>query len=328
MDTVLEVKNLSVAFQTVLGEVKAVRDVSFTIKKGSVTAIVGESGCGKSVTAKSIMGLIKKPGKVSDDSEILFQGENIQNYSKKEWENYRGQKCSICFQDALASLNPTMTVGKQIMEKIRVHKKVSKKEAWNEAAEMLAKVGIPNPEIRMRQYPHEFSGGMRQRVMLAIAMTLNPPLVIADEPTTALDVTVQADILDMMKQMQKEYHTSILLITHDLGIVANFATDLIVMYAGKIVETGSAEDIFYHPAHPYTKALLAAVPRLDYNDTKLTTIEGTPPNMAKPPIGCPFEARCKYSELVCKEKFPEKAALTEGHTVCCHFCKKGGFHGR
>ena len=202
MDTVLEVKNLSVAFQTVLGEVKAVRDVSFTIKKGSVTAIVGESGCGKSVTAKSIMGLIKKPGKVSDDSEILFQGENIQNYSKKEWENYRGQKCSICFQDALASLNPTMTVGKQIMEKIRVHKKVSKKEAWNEAAEMLAKVGIPNPEIRMRQYPHEFSGGMRQRVMLAIAMTLNPPLVIADEPTTALDVTVQADILDMMKQMQ------------------------------------------------------------------------------------------------------------------------------
>lgn len=258
MDTVLEVKNLSVAFQTVLGEVKAVRDVSFTIKKGSVTAIVGESGCGKSVTAKSIMGLIKKPGKVSDDSEILFQGENIQNYSKKEWENYRGQKCSICFQDALASLNPTMTVGKQIMEKIRVHKKVSKKEAWNEAAEMLAKVGIPNPEIRIRQYPHEFSGGMRQRVMLAIAMTLNPPLVIADEPTTALDVTVQADILDMMKQMQKEYHTSILLITHDLGIVANFATNIIVMYAGKIVETGSAEDIFYHPAHPYTKALLAA----------------------------------------------------------------------
>ena len=326
MNSLLEVKNLSVSFQTGLGEVKAVRDISFAIEEGSTTAIVGESGCGKSVTAKSIMGLIKKPGRVSHNSEILFQGENIQNYSKKEWENYRGKKCSICFQDALASLNPTMTVGKQIMEKIRVHKKVSKKEAWNEAEDMLAKVGIPNPAIRMRQYPHEFSGGMRQRVMLAIAMTLNPPLVIADEPTTALDVTVQADILDMMKQMQKECRTSILLITHDLGIVANFATNIIVMYAGKIVETGSAEDIFYHAAHPYTKALLAAVPRLDGNDTKLTTIEGNPPNMVQPSTGCPFEERCRCCQSVCKEQFPEKIDLTKEHSVCCHLCKKGEFN--
>ena len=256
MSKVLEVRNLSVSFRTLKGEVQAVRDVSFDIEKGSVTAIVGESGCGKSVTSKSIMGLIKKPGYVSKDSQIIFQGENIQEYNRKQWEAYRGPKCSICFQDALTALNPTMTVGKQIMEKIRVHKKVSKQEAWAEAVQMLERVGIPNPELRMKQYPHEFSGGMRQRVMIAIAMTLNPDLLIADEPTTALDVTVQADILDMMKEIQKEHPMSIILITHDLGIVANFATDIIVMYAGKIVERGTAEDIFYHPTHPYTKALL------------------------------------------------------------------------
>ena len=194
------------------------------------------------------------------NSQIIFQGENIQEYNRKQWEAYRGPKCSICFQDALTALNPTMTVGKQIMEKIRVHKKVSKQEAWAEAVQMLERVGIPNPELRMKQYPHEFSGGMRQRVMIAIAMTLNPDLLIADEPTTALDVTVQADILDMMKEIQKEHPMSIILITHDLGIVANFATDIIVMYAGKIVERGTSEDIFYHPTHPYTKALLSAVP--------------------------------------------------------------------
>ena len=236
MSKVLEVRNLSVSVRTLKGEVQAVRDVSFDIEKGSVTAIVGESGCGKSVTSKSIMGLIKKPGYVSKDSQIIFQGENIQEYNRKQWEAYRGPKCSICFQDALTALNPTMTVGKQIMEKIRVHKKVSKQEAWAEAVQMLERVGIPNPELRMKQYPHEFSGGMRQRVMIAIAMTLNPDLLIADEPTTALDVTVQADILDMMKEIQKEHPMSIILITHDLGIVANFATDIIVMYAGKIVE--------------------------------------------------------------------------------------------
>ena len=293
MSKVLEVKNLSVSFRTLKGEVQAVRDVSFDIEKGSVTAIVGESGCGKSVTSKSIMGLIKKPGYVSKDSQIIFQGENIQEYNRKQWEAYRGPKCSICFQDALTALNPTMTVGKQIMEKIRVHKKVSKQEAWAEAVQMLERVGIPNPELRMKQYPHEFSGGMRQRVMIAIAMTLNPDLLIADEPTTALDVTVQADILDMMKEIQKEHPMSIILITHDLGIVANFATDIIVMYAGKIVERGTAEDIFYHPTHPYTKALLRAVPRLDMEGEKLETIEGAPPNMINPPKGCPFAQRCK-----------------------------------
>ena len=323
MSKVLEVKNLSVSFRTLKGEVQAVRDVSFDIEKGSVTAIVGESGCGKSVTSKSIMGLIKKPGYVSKDSQIIFQGENIQEYNRKQWEAYRGPKCSICFQDALTALNPTMTVGKQIMEKIRVHKKVSKQEAWAEAVQMLERVGIPNPELRMKQYPHEFSGGMRQRVMIAIAMTLNPDLLIADEPTTALDVTVQADILDMMKEIQKEHPMSIILITHDLGIVANFATDIIVMYAGKIVERGTAEDIFYHPTHPYTKALLRAVPRLDMEGEKLETIEGAPPNMINPPKGCPFAQRCKERMDICETAFPEESKLSECHEVCCCLQKEG-----
>ena len=320
MSKVLEVKNLSVSFRTLKGEVQAVRDVSFDIEKGSVTAIVGESGCGKSVTSKSIMGLIKKPGYVSKDSQIIFQGENIQEYNRKQWEAYRGPKCSICFQDALTALNPTMAVGKQIMEKIRVHKKVSKQEAWAEAVQMLERVGIPNPELRMKQYPHEFSGGMRQRVMIAIAMTLNPDFLIADEPTTALDVTVQADILDMMKEI---HPMSIILITHDLGIVANFATDIIVMYAGKIVERGTAEDIFYHPTHPYTKALLRAVPRLDMEGEKLETIEGAPPNMINPPKGCPFAQRCKERMDICETAFPEESKLRECHEVCCWLQKEG-----
>lgn len=323
MEKLLEVKNLSVTFRTLMGEVQAVRDISFDIEKGSVTAIVGESGCGKSVTSKSIMGLIKKPGMIASDSQIIFQGEDIQKYTKKQWEAYRGQKCAICFQDALTALNPTMTIGRQIMEKIRVHKKVGKKEAWNEAVKMLELVGIPNPELRMRQYPHEFSGGMRQRVMIAIAMTLNPTLLIADEPTTALDVTVQADILDMMKRIQKEHHMSIILITHDLGIVANFATNIIVMYAGKIVESGSAEDIFYRPTHPYTQALLRAVPRLDMNDEQLESIEGTPPNMINPPAGCPFEQRCKFNQDICGQSCPGEIEISKGHKVSCWLQKEG-----
>lgn len=323
MEPLLEVKNLSVTFRTLRGEVQAVRDVSFDIKKGSVTAIVGESGCGKSVTSKSIMGLVKKTGFVDKESKILFQGENIQEYTKTQWEKYRGEKCSICFQDALTALNPTMTIGKQIMEKILVHKKVSKKEAWEEAVKVLKMVGIPNPELRMKQYPHEFSGGMRQRVMIGIAVTLNPMLLIADEPTTALDVTVQADILDMMKEIQREHHMSIILITHDLGIVANFATDIIVMYAGKIVERGSAYDIFYNPAHPYTEALLRAVPRLDMEGEELETIEGAPPNMANPPKGCPFANRCKFCQEICETEFPKESSVGEGHEVCCWLRKEG-----
>lgn len=317
MDTILKVENLSVLFRTYAGEVQAVRDISFEIEEGNVTAIVGESGCGKSVTSRSIMGLIKKPGIVSEGSKIFFRDENILTYTEKQWEKYRGQKCSMVFQDALTALNPTMNIGKQITEKILVHRKVSKKEAWQEGIRMLELVGIPNAAMRMKQYPHEFSGGMRQRVMIAIALTLNPELLIADEPTTALDVTIQADILEMMKGIQKEQGMTIILITHDLGIVANFAQDIIVMYAGKVVEKGSSEDIFYHPAHPYTEALLRAVPRLDVMEETLETIEGAPPNMANPPTGCPFAARCRKKMPVCEQRFPDKITLVEGHEVCC-----------
>jgi oligopeptide/dipeptide ABC transporter ATP-binding protein len=317
MDKILEVNHLSVDFDTYTDRIQAVRDVSFEIEQGSVTAIVGESGCGKSVTAKAIMGLINKPGRIHDNSEILFYGENILKYSKKQWADYRGQKCSIVFQDALTALNPTMNIGNQIAEKIRIHRKVNKRAAWQEGIRMLELVGIPNPEMRMRQYPHEFSGGMRQRVMIAIALTLNPKLVIADEPTTALDVTIQADILEMMKQIQQSQGMSIILITHDLGIVANFATNILVMYAGKIVEKGSSEDIFFHPAHPYAEALLRAVPRLDMEGEELETIEGAPPNMAHPPGGCPFADRCKKKMDICTEKFPPSVKLRGKHEVCC-----------
>lgn len=324
MSHILEVEDLEVYFNTYAGKVQAVRGVSFNVKEESVTAIVGESGCGKSVTSKAIMGLIFPPGKVSPESKIWFQGENILDYSEKQWEKYRGQKCSIIFQDALAALNPTMSVGKQIAEKILTHKKVSKQEAWQEGIRMLELVGIPHPEIRMKQYPHEFSGGMRQRVMIAIALTLNPELLIADEPTTALDVTVQADIIDTMKELKEKTGMTVILITHDLGIVANFATDIVVMYAGKVVEIGSAEDIFYNAAHPYTKALLKAVPRLDMENEKLQPIEGTLPNMTNPPVGCPFADRCPRRTDHCDEVYPKEYHLSEGHKVSCHLYKEEG----
>ncbi len=317
MSQILQVENLSVQFHTYTGTIQAVRDISFGIRENKVTAIVGESGCGKSVTSKAVMGLIQKPGVISKESKIFFKGEDILGYTEKQWEDYRGQKCSIVFQDALTALNPTMDIGRQIMEKIRVHRRVSRQEAWQEGIRMLEQVGIPGAAMRMRQYPHEFSGGMRQRVMIAIALTLHPQLLIADEPTTALDVTIQADILDMMKEIQREQGMTIILITHDLGIVANFAQDIIVMYAGKVVEKGSAEDIFYHPAHPYTEALLRAVPRLDISGGQLETIEGAPPNMADPPAGCPFADRCKKKRPVCGTGFPGEAEIAEGHQVCC-----------
>lgn len=324
MSSLLKVENLAVSFHTYACDVHAVRDVSFEIEEGKVTAIVGESGCGKSVTSKSIMGLIQKPGKIHEKSKIYFRGENILDYNAKQWQNYRGKHCSMVFQDALTALNPTMCIGKQITEKILLHKKVSKKEAWEEGIRMLELVGIPNPETRMKQYPHEFSGGMRQRVMIAIALTLHPELVIADEPTTALDVTVQADVIDTMKQIQEESGMTVILITHDLGIVANFANNIVVMYAGEVVETGTADDIFYCGAHPYTKALLRAVPRLDANEEeKLETIEGAPPNMENPPKGCPFAARCKVCTEKCKNEVPPVTEVATGHKAKCWLCVEG-----
>ena len=319
MGKLLEVKNLRVSYHTYAGEVQSVRGINFDVEEGEALAIVGESGCGKSVTAKSIMGLIKKPaGEIKAGSEILYRGKNILNFSKKEWSEYRGGESAIIFQDALAALNPTMTVGKQIAENLIMHKNMSKSEALKEAVNMLRLVGIPNPEARVKQYPHEFSGGMRQRVMIAIAFACDPKLLIADEPTTALDVTIQAQIMDLIKKLQKELNTSVILITHDLGVVANVAKRIVVMYSGNIVEKGSCEDIFYNPKHPYTLALLSAVPRLDLkNKQELASIEGTPPDLIAPPKGCPFSTRCKYCMEICCEKAPEYTEFSDGHVAAC-----------
>ena len=257
---ILEVKNLRVSYHTYAGEVKAVRGVQFSLEKGQALAIVGESGCGKSVTAKSIMGLIKAPqGEIKENSEILYHGENILKYNKKQWQHYKGGECAIIFQDALASLNPTMRVGKQIMENLMGHKNMTKQEAAKEAVEMLRMVGIPEPEKRVRQYPHEFSGGMRQRVMIAMALACEPDILIADEPTTALDVTVQKQILEEIYQLSRKENLGVLFITHDLGVVAEIADDVSIMKDGEIVENGTVENIFYHPQHSYTKKLLDAV---------------------------------------------------------------------
>lgn len=319
MGKLLEVNNLRVSYHTYAGEVQSVRGVTFDVEEGEALAIVGESGCGKSVTAKSIMGLIKKPaGEIKAGSEILYRGQNILNFSKKEWSEYRGGESAIIFQDALAALNPTMTVGKQIAENLIMHKNMSKAEALKEAVNMLRLVGIPNPEERVKQYPHEFSGGMRQRVMIAIAFACDPKLLIADEPTTALDVTIQSQIMDLIKKLQKELNTSVILITHDLGVVANVAKRIVVMYSGNIVEKGSCEDIFYDPKHPYTLALLNAVPRLDLkNKQELASIEGTPPDLIAPPKGCPFSTRCKYCMEICCEKAPEYTEFGDGHVAAC-----------
>ncbi len=314
----LEVKNLKVSFHTYAGEVQSVRGIDFDIEKGEAIAVVGESGCGKSVTAKSIMRLIQEPGKIKEGSEILFEGENILNYDKNQLKKYLGASAAIIFQDALASLNPTMKIGKQITENILMHNKISKEEAKKKAIEILDSVGIANAEKRFNQFPHEFSGGMRQRVMIAIAFACQPKLLIADEPTTALDVTIQAQIIDVIKDLQKEMNTSVMLITHDLGVVANVAKRIVVMYSGKIVEKGTSEDIFYRPKHPYTIALLKAVPRLDLaNKNELASIEGTPPDLISPPVGCPFSTRCSHCMEICLEKMPEYTNFDNNHLAAC-----------
>lgn len=318
MTKLLEVKNLQVSFHTYAGEVQSVRGVEFHVNAGESLAIVGESGCGKSVTAKTIMGLINSPGEIKKNSEILYEGKNILNYTDKEWQSYRGSDCSIIFQDALASLNPTMNIGNQIIEKIMAHKKISKEEARQEAIELLKLVGISNGDKRMKQYPHEFSGGMRQRVMIAIALACNPKILIADEPTTALDVTIQADIIELIKDLQAKFNMSLILITHDLGIVANVANKIVVMYAGKVVESGTNVDVFYNPKHPYTKALLESVPRLDLDAKKeLCAIEGNIPSMISPPKGCAFSSRCNNCMFICEKQSPPKFEFDKNHYVEC-----------
>jgi oligopeptide transport system ATP-binding protein len=315
---ILEVKDLHISFDTYFGEVHAVRGVSFHLGKAEVIAIVGESGCGKSVTAKSIMKLIPMPpGRIKKGS-ILFNGRDITHFTKKQMEVIRGSEIGMIFQDPMTSLSPTMLVGKQIAEGLIQHQRLTKKQAHERSIDMLRMVGIPNPEKRVNQYPHEFSGGMRQRVMIAIALACNPKVLIADEPTTALDVTIQAQILDLMKGLKKQIDTSIILITHDLGVVAGMAERVMVMYAGKVVETGYLEDIFEDPKHPYTWGLLKSVPRLDSESKEeLIPINGTPPDLFSPPKGCGFAARCKYAMKVCYLMQPEMEECGQGHQAAC-----------
>lgn len=314
---ILELKDVKTSFYTHLGEVQAVRGVSFTLDKGEALGIVGESGSGKSVTSMSIMKLVQYPGKVKE-GQILFKGEDLVPKNKKEMMSIRGDEIAMIFQDPMTSLNPVYTIGDQIMEATIKHQGLSKAEAREKAIEMLKLVGIPSPEKRVDNYPHEFSGGMRQRAMIAIALSCQPDLLIADEPTTALDVTIQAQILELMKDIKEKLDTAIILITHDLGVVADVCSRIIVMYGGLIMEEGTAEEIFYTPKHPYTMGLLKSIPRLDLAEKqRLVPIPGTPPDLLKPPVGCPFASRCPYAMNICIENMPEYTVSETGHRAAC-----------
>lgn len=318
MSNLLEIEHLSVSYETYAGRVRSVRDISFSVKENSTLAIVGESGCGKSVTAKAMLGLIEKPGEIDPDSVIRFERKNLVEQSEKEWRQYRGNQAAMIFQDALVALNPTMKIGKQITESLVNHSTLSKEERKKQAMEVLTAVGIPDASRCLEMYPYELSGGMRQRVMIASAFITHPKLLVADEPTTALDVTIQAQILKLMKKLQTESEMSAILITHDLGVVADYADEILVMYAGKIVERGLAEDIFYHPKHPYTWALIHAVPTFDLNKKEvLPTISGMVPGMIKPPAGCAFCNRCPCAMHICKEHQPIEMKLEGKHCVSC-----------
>jgi len=314
MEKLLEVKNLEVSFRTYAGEVQAVRGVTFDVYKGETLAIVGESGSGKSVTSQSIMRLIPMPPGEIKNGQILLEGEDLVKKSDKEMEKIRGKDIGMIFQDPMTSLNPTMRVGMQIMEGLIKHQNMSKAQAKERAIELLRLVGIPMPEKRVNQYPHEFSGGMRQRAMIAIALACNPKLLIADEPTTALDVTIQAQILELMKDLQKKMDTSIIFITHDLGVVANVADRVAVMYAGKIVEIGTVDEIFYNPKHPYTWGLLASMPSLDSDDkSDLAAIPGSPPDLTNPPKGDAFAPRNPYAMKIDFEQEPPFFKVSDTH---------------
>lgn len=322
MGNLLEVKDLRTSFKTHIGDVKAVRGVDFELKEGEALGIVGESGCGKSVTMMSIMKLLSENARIEAQG-IKFDGKDIYELKEKEMQTIRGNDMSMIFQDPMTSLNPLYTIGDQLTEHLIKHKKVSKKEAYQKAIEMLDLVGIPSPEQRIKQYPHEFSGGMRQRVMIAMSLICEPKLIIADEPTTALDVTIQAQILDLMKELKSKLNTSIILITHDLGVVADLCTRINVMYGGIIVEKGSAEDIFYRGRHPYTWGLLRSVPNpKSEKKEKLKPINGQPPDLLNPPAGCPFAARCEYAMKICIKQQPPLFKLDEGHEAACWLCHK------
>ncbi len=319
MKKILEVKDLKISFNTYAGEIKAVRGVNFHLNRGETLAVVGESGCGKTVTSKSLMKLLpSRYTVIGEDSIVDLEGTNILKNTEKELRKIRGSKISMIFQDPMTSLNPTMKIGDQIVETLRIHKNISKSEAKKEAIKMLKVVHIPEPEGRIDKYPHEFSGGMRQRVMIAMALACEPEILIADEPTTALDVTIQAQIMDLIRELQDKYGTAVLLVTHDLGVVADVADRIQVMYAGEIIERGRKDDIFYNPQHPYTWALLKSVPRLDTeNKATLYSLPGTPPDLLAPPKGCAFAPRCSCAMAICKVKPPIKYEISSEHSVSC-----------
>ncbi|SPF32974.1 oligopeptide transporter subunit; ATP-binding component of ABC superfamily [Candidatus Desulfosporosinus infrequens] len=317
-DFILEVKDLHTYFYADAGVVKAVNGVNFNLAKGQSLGVVGESGSGKSITALSIMGLIQHPGKITQ-GQILLQGEDLLKKSPKELQKIRGNEIAMIFQDPMTSLNPVLRIGEQIAEAIAIHQKMKRKEAWQAALEMLKRVGIPEPEDRIKRYPHELSGGMRQRVMIAIALSCNPKVLIADEPTTALDVTIQAQILNLILKLQQDYHTATMLITHDLGVVAETCQNVMVMYAGRPIEYSDVKTVLETPKHPYTWGLLASLPKLsDDRNQRLTPIEGLPPDLANLPAGCPFVPRCPHKQPICHEKDPDGQWLNTGHFVRCH----------
>ena len=325
---ILKLEDLAISFYTPVGEVKAVDGISYTLHENEIMGIVGESGSGKSVESYGIMGLLQSPGKVKS-GKIMYKGQNVLDFDKKEMRNFRGAKCSMIFQNPMTCLNPVYTIGNQLMEAVLVHKKISKEEAYKKAVKMLELVGIANPERRMKQYPHELSGGMRQRVMIGMGLICEPDILIADEPTTALDVTIQAQILELIKEIQEKNNMSVIFITHNLAVVAQICDSVSVMYAGKIVEQGSVDDIFYNPKHPYTRGLLKSMPRIDDNKgEKLESIEGTPVDMLNPPSGCGFSTRCEHCMNICLRKEPPMLEMSEGHRSKCFLHLKEVANGR
>lgn len=320
----LEVKELRTYFHTFKGVVKAVDGISFSLEEGEILGIVGESGSGKSVTSFSILKLIEEPG-VVEAEEILFRGEDLVRKSEKDMMKVRGREISMIFQDPMTSLNPLYTIQQQIEEMLRLHGNFNEGQRKERCIELLRLVGIPNPEYRLKSYPHQFSGGMRQRVIIAIALAANPKLIIADEPTTALDVTIQAQILKLMKELVYNEGASLILITHDLAVVSQMADRIAVMYCGKIVEEGSTDDIIKNTAHPYTKGLLNSIPRLNKNLNRLEQIPGMVPNMFDLPKGCKFAPRCKYSKEKCLIEEPKNIIVGRGHRTACHFPLKEGY---
>ena len=312
----LEVNDLHTSFFTPVGEVKAVNGVSFNLDRGKVLGIVGESGSGKSVTAYSIMQILEKTGKIVSGS-IKVDGQELVGISEKEMKNVRGNKISIIFQDPMTSLNPTYTIGHQLMEAILLHTDRNKREAYDRAVEMLRLVNVNEPEKRMKQYPFEFSGGMRQRVMIAMALACEPDILIADEPTTALDVTIQAQILELMQSLQKELGMAIIMITHDLGVVAQLCDEVVVMYAGSICEQGTADEIFYNPRHEYTKGLMRSIPTLESDGQRLHPITGTPIDLLNMPAGCPFAPRCDAAMKICLRERAERMQINDNHQAAC-----------